>query len=110
MTDLSKLSVAELRALVDDGWGKETDGAWPMDVQAFDELARRLEEAQRGVPDDVIAGVLYDFMGWLTTRRTQLKLSDKDVCGPAVDVIVEFAKMRGLKLDNAKRRVEGEGR
>ena len=50
----------------------------------------------------VIAGVLYDFMGWLTSRRARLCLSDKDNASPAVDAIVDFAKMRGLNLEDAQ--------
>ena len=49
MTDLSKLSVAELRS----EQVKSLDVSfWYINsgMQAFDELARRLEEAQRGVP------------------------------------------------------------
>ena len=49
----------------------------------------------------IVAGALYDFMGWLTSRRTQLVLSDKDLAGPAADAIVDFSKMRGLPLDGA---------
>ena len=48
MTDLSKLSIPELRELVVDDWDEWPLSDWPLDVQAFDELAeryRRLEEA-----------------------------------------------------------------
>jgi hypothetical protein len=50
----------------------------------------------------VIAGVLFDFMGWLTSRQKRLVLSSCNDASPAVKVIEEFAKMRGLLLDNAK--------
>jgi hypothetical protein len=49
-----------------------------------------------------LAGMLYDFMGWLTSRRTRLCLSDSDNASPAVDAIVDFAKMRGLRLEDAQ--------
>ena len=49
----------------------------------------------------VIAGVLFDFMGWLTTRKERLCLSSADDASPAVTAITEFAKMRNLSLDNA---------
>ena len=67
-----------------------------------------------GIPDDapqqqaepvsqaVIVGALFDFMGWLTTRDERLVLSGADEAGPAVEAITEFAKMRGLSLDDAK--------
>jgi hypothetical protein len=50
----------------------------------------------------VIAGVLFDCMGWLTSRQERLVLSSCDDASPAVKVIEEFAKMRGLSLDDAK--------
>jgi len=52
--------------------------------------------------DSVIAGALFDFMGWLTSRKKRLVLSSADEASPAVDAIKDFAKMRGLSLDNAK--------
>lgn len=51
--------------------------------------------------DSVIAGALFDFMGWLTTRDERLVLSGADEASPAVDAIRDFAKMRGLSLDDA---------
>ena len=50
----------------------------------------------------VIAGALFDFMGWLTTRKEQLVLSSVDNASPAADAIKAFAKMRGLSLDDAR--------
>jgi len=50
----------------------------------------------------VIAGVLFDFMGWLTSRQERLVLSASDEASPAVKVIQEFANMRGLKLEDAQ--------
>lgn len=52
--------------------------------------------------DSVIAGALFDFMGWLTSRKERLVLSSADEASPAVDAIRDFAKMRGLSLDDAK--------
>jgi hypothetical protein len=49
----------------------------------------------------VIAGALFDFMAWLTTRDERLVLSSADEALPAVDAIKDFAKMRGLSLDDA---------
>lgn len=57
---------------------------------------------QEPVTHAVIAGVLFDFMGWLTSRQERLVLSASDEASPAVKVIEEFAKMRGLSLDDAK--------
>lgn len=50
----------------------------------------------------VIAGALFDFMGWLTSRKERLVLSSADEASSAVDAIRDFAKMRGLSLDDAK--------
>ena len=51
--------------------------------------------------DSIITGVLFDFMGWLTCRDEKLTLSSTDEAGPAVAVIEEFCKMRGLSLDES---------
>jgi hypothetical protein len=65
---------------------------------------KAVQSAERGEPvaHPVIAGALFDFMGWLTSRKETLILSSADNAGPAVEVITEFAKMRGLSLDGAR--------
>ena len=67
----------------------------------------RLREAlaqpeQEPVAHPVIVGALFDFMGWLTSRKERLALSRVDDASPAVDAITDFAKMRGLSLDDAR--------
>jgi hypothetical protein len=57
---------------------------------------------QEPVANPVIAGALFDFMGWLTSRKKTLILSSADNASPAVEAITEFAKMRGLSLDGAR--------
>ena len=57
---------------------------------------------QEPVSHPVIAGALFDFMGWLTSRKERIVLSSADEASPAVDAIRDFAKMRGLSLDDAK--------
>jgi hypothetical protein len=57
---------------------------------------------QEPVAHPVIAGALFDFMGWLTSRDQRLTLSSTDEASPAVAAITEFAKMRGLSLDDAR--------
>jgi hypothetical protein len=57
---------------------------------------------QEPVAHPVIAGALFDFMGWLTSRKKTLILSSADNASPAVEAITEFAKMRGLSLDGAR--------
>ena len=59
-------------------------------------------EKQEPVAHSVVAGALFDFMGWLTSRDKRLTLSSTDDASPAVEAITEFAKMRGLSLDDAR--------
>jgi len=63
-------------------------------------LYTTLQPAPQGEP--VIAGALFDFMGWLTSRKERFVLSSADEASPAVDAIRDFAKMRGLSLDDAR--------
>jgi hypothetical protein len=57
---------------------------------------------QKFVEHTVIAGALFDFMGYLTSRRERIVLSAADEASPAVDAISDFAKMRGLSLGDAQ--------
>jgi len=54
------------------------------------------------VAHSVISGALFDFMGWLTSRKERIVLSSADNASPAVEAITEFARMRNLSLDDAK--------
>ena len=60
------------------------------------------QPAQEPVAHSVISGALFDFMGWLTSRKKRIVLSSADEASPAVDAIRDFAKMRGLSLDDAQ--------
>jgi hypothetical protein len=62
----------------------------------------KCKAVQEPVAHSVIAGALFDFMGWLTSRKETLILSSADNANPAVEAITEFAKMRGLSLDGAR--------
>jgi hypothetical protein len=64
-------------------------------------LSDALAESRREI-DALVAGALFDFMGWLTSRNKRLVLSSADEASPAADAITEFAKMRGLLLDDAR--------
>ncbi len=90
------------------GYWKEGDGIHPdYDTPALRDVAKlyakydELYKAQ-SVSHSVIAGALFDFMGWLTSRKERLVLSSADEASPAVDAIKDFAKMRGLSLDDAR--------
>ena len=69
---------------------------------AITTLRTALEQQAEPVSHAVIAGALFDFMGWLTTRKERLVLSSTDNASPAADAIKDFAEMRGLLLDDAK--------
>lgn len=51
--------------------------------------------------DSIIGGVLFDFMGWLTTRDGVLSLGGNENCSPAAEVIEQFCKMRNVSMSNA---------
>jgi hypothetical protein len=49
----------------------------------------------------VIAGALFDFGGFLTTRRGSLVVGEIHNASPIVELIQEFAKRRNLDLTDA---------
>lgn len=51
--------------------------------------------------EDIVSGALFDFMGYLTIREKQLKLSATDEAGPAVEAIQEFLALRNVNSSNA---------
>ena len=87
----------------------------PRDPWVYHKVSRKIEDmetrlnnklrAETEQPEQeehaVIAGALFDFVGWLTTRKERIVLSSTDDASPAVDAIKQFAEMRGLSLDNA---------
>ena len=46
--------------------------------------------------DHVVAGALFDFGGFLTTRRERIVLSAADNASPMVSAITEFMTLRGV--------------
>jgi len=73
-------------------------------LNAITALRTAIEQAEKQEPvaHSVVAGALFDFMGWLTSRDKRLTLSSTDEASPAVEAITEFAKMRGLRLEDAQ--------
>ncbi|HEY6018887.1 MAG TPA: hypothetical protein VIY48_03060 [Candidatus Paceibacterota bacterium] len=61
----------------------------------------REEGRKEAVPAAVVAGALYDLMGWLTTRHTAITLSATHDSGIAVTTLLDFAQMRGLRMTDA---------
>lgn len=64
--------------------------------------ALKAEQAGESTPNDVVAGALYDFLGYLTSRRTRVTMSDRDDAGPAVDALVDWSKTRKITLEEAR--------
>ena len=103
MTDLRQAAQQALEALVQlDGLDTETECVTIDLGDVITALKAALEQQAEPVSQAVIAGALFDFMGWLTTRKERLVLSSTDNASPAVESITEFAKMRGLSLDDAR--------
>ena len=48
------------------------------------------------MPDRIVAGVLFDFCGFLTSHETRWKFSAYDDASPAVEAIREFAERRNI--------------
>lgn len=49
--------------------------------------------------DHVVAGAIYDFMGWLTTRPEKITLSSTNDAAPAAEAVKDFLTMRGVAQD-----------
>jgi len=54
------------------------------------------------VADDIVAGALYDFLGYLTSRQTRITMSSSDDAGVAVDALIEWAMTRKINLVEAR--------
>jgi hypothetical protein len=71
-------------------------------AKAAAELRRldALEQAAEPVAANVVSGALFDFSGFLTTRPDAIEVGATAEASPMVELIQEFAKMRGLSIDN----------
>jgi len=49
--------------------------------------------------DSIVAGAIYDFMAWLTTRKEKLILSSADDAAPAACAVRDFLSLRGVSPD-----------
>ena len=72
------------------------------DLADWKARALKAEQAGEPTPNDVVAGALYDFLGYLTSRRTRVTMSDRDAAGPAVDALVDWSKTRKITLEEAR--------
>jgi hypothetical protein len=51
--------------------------------------------------DKVIAGALFDFLGWATSQPETLRLGCSELVPPAIDALTKWATLRGLSLEEA---------
>ena len=83
----------------------------PIPATEFWDAAWQAAQAQAGdgepeaAQDKVIAGALFDFLGFLTTRDKPTAFGATRNASPAVKLLQEWANKRGLDLDGAD--VEG---
>ena len=108
-SDAPRQAITALKAALEQQ--AEPPPEWPLiknilAVFGLDAIAfvAEFKAAQKAEPvsQAVIAGALFDFMGWLTTRKERLILSSTDDASPAADAIKVFAEMRGLSLNDAR--------
>jgi hypothetical protein len=59
------------------------------------------EAREESVPASIVAGALFDFAGFLTTRDTAIRVGASENAAHVVDALRRFASMRLLPLDNA---------
>ena len=83
------------------------EGEWAPYAGRYEALTalaelERMAGSQEPVSHATVAGALFDFMGWLTSRRARLVLSSVDNAAPAADAIKEFVAMRGLSINDAQ--------
>lgn len=50
---------------------------------------------------DIIAGAIYDFMAWLSTRDEPITIGSNNDCAPLPPLIEEWAATRGLDTSHA---------
>jgi hypothetical protein len=58
------------------------------------------EQEPYGLPL-VISGAIFDFAGYMTTRTEVIEIGSTANASPVVDLMKEFANLRGLSLDDA---------
>ena len=51
--------------------------------------------------ESMISGAIFDFAGFLTTRSSTIEIGSKANATPVVELIKEWAALRGVSLDNA---------
>lgn len=90
---------------------EEFEKWWPSVGQTIGKVAAweawQAAQAQAGdgepeaAQDKVIAGALFDFLGFLTTRDKPTAFGATRNASPAVELLKEWADKRGLDLEDA---------
>lgn len=79
-------------AIIERGVTKIQEDTMSAVIDAHDELERR-----------DIAGAIFDFAAWLTTRDMSLTVGRSHACaGELTDLVAEWARQRGLSIENAR--------
>ena len=52
--------------------------------------------------EEIVAGAIFDFAGYLTTREKVIRVGSSAEASPMVDLITEWAKIRNLSIKEAK--------
>lgn len=103
------MSDLELLANTMQEWSSTSGDHHMQAAAAIRELIKLQAQAGDGEPeaaqDRVIAGALFDFLGFLTTRDKPTSFGATRNASPAVKLLQEWANKRGLDLDGAD--VEG---
>lgn len=89
--------------------GRLLDAAQGVDVYAHlggpETQATAMSEdatvVRSALSDDVIAGALYDFAAWLTTRTVEIEVGASKLASPIGTALTEWAHERGLDLSQA---------
>lgn len=84
------------------------DGSYHLEVDELERViyaARQATQGELAVESSVIAGALFDFIGFLTTRDESTAFGATSLAATAVDLLSQWAETRKLHLDGAD--VEG---
>jgi hypothetical protein len=64
----------------------------------FDPKPRKNKKARQQLPH---IGAVFDFAGYITTRADAIRVGSAANARPVADLVKQWAKLRGLRLDSA---------
>ena len=73
-------------------------------MKTLDQEAALTPQNMAPTADDletIISGAIFDFAGFLTTRSSTIEIGSNANATPVVELIKEWAALRGVSLDNA---------